>query len=103
MIGAQVDFTQLNRLGDKVKDNVIPFKPRDKKSKGGLMSLLKTLGMRAPDKIADKKQIENVIRDPKTDLERILKDNPSTGTKACLLYTSPSPRDGLLSRMPSSA
>ena len=25
------------------------------------------------------------------------------GIKACLLYTSPSPRDGLLSRMPSSA
>ena len=25
------------------------------------------------------------------------------GPKACLLYTSPSPRDGLLSRMPSSA
>ena len=25
------------------------------------------------------------------------------GTKSCLLYTSPSPRDGLLSRMPSSA
>ena len=24
-------------------------------------------------------------------------------TRACLLYTSPSPRDGLLSRMPSSA
>ena len=31
---------------------------------------------------------------------RIIKD---TGLKACLLYTSPSPRDGLLSRMPSSA
>ena len=27
----------------------------------------------------------------------------STFTGACLLYTSPSPRDGLLSRMPSSA
>ena len=27
----------------------------------------------------------------------------NTGVKACLLYTSPSPRDGLLSRMPSSA
>ena len=26
-----------------------------------------------------------------------------TYTQACLLYTSPSPRDGLLSRMPSSA
>ena len=25
------------------------------------------------------------------------------GKQACLLYTSPSPRDGLLSRMPSSA
>ena len=25
------------------------------------------------------------------------------GRNACLLYTSPSPRDGLLSRMPSSA
>ena len=27
----------------------------------------------------------------------------SRGAKNCLLYTSPSPRDGLLSRMPSSA
>ena len=49
---------------------------------GGLMAILKALGMRAPDKVADKKQIENVIRDPDTDLERILKDNPRTGTKA---------------------
>ena len=29
--------------------------------------------------------------------------NPHNMVKACLLYTSPSPRDGLLSRMPSSA
>ena len=29
--------------------------------------------------------------------------NNQTGSKICLLYTSPSPRDGLLSRMPSSA
>ena len=28
---------------------------------------------------------------------------PSTEVRLCLLYTSPSPRDGLLSRMPSSA
>ena len=27
----------------------------------------------------------------------------TTPTNTCLLYTSPSPRDGLLSRMPSSA
>ena len=29
--------------------------------------------------------------------------NACTGEQGCLLYTSPSPRDGLLSRMPSSA
>ena len=29
--------------------------------------------------------------------------DPAAFTTACLLYTSPSPRDGLLSRMPSSA
>ena len=37
---------------------------------------------------------------------RSLQDMPSPEAKrlyACLLYTSPSPRDGLLSRMPSSA
>ena len=28
---------------------------------------------------------------------------PAPPAAACLLYTSPSPRDGLLSRMPSSA
>ena len=30
-------------------------------------------------------------------------DSQGTYTVSCLLYTSPSPRDGLLSRMPSSA
>ena len=30
-------------------------------------------------------------------------DHPTEKDKSCLLYTSPSPRDGLLSRMPSSA
>ena len=30
-------------------------------------------------------------------------DAPLAETAICLLYTSPSPRDGLLSRMPSSA
>ena len=30
-------------------------------------------------------------------------DPEKAGRTACLLYTSPSPRDGLLSRMPSSA
>ena len=82
IIAAGIDFSQLDKLGTKAKDNIIPFKPRDKKAKGGLMSLLRAMGMKAPDKIADKKQIENVIRDPKTELERRFKDDPVTGTPA---------------------
>ena len=34
---------------------------------------------------------------------RYLSDTPFELLSGCLLYTSPSPRDGLLSRMPSSA
>ena len=33
----------------------------------------------------------------------LIEETPEYITKDCLLYTSPSPRDGLLSRMPSSA
>ena len=68
--------------GTKEMSNVIPFKPRtprEKKYTGGIAGLLKKLlkraGMDAPDKIADKKQIENVMKDPRMDLERRLKDD----------------------------
>ena len=40
---------------------------------------------------------------PYSSLEWADTDNDGIGNNACLLYTSPSPRDGLLSRMPSSA
>ena len=54
---------------------------------------------------------QNIVVAPTPDatytiqLNYILKDPglSSTNTTTCLLYTSPSPRDGLLSRMPSSA
>ena len=36
------------------------------------------------------------------DINSVLVEIPNI-TSSCLLYTSPSPRDGLLSRMPSSA
>ena len=74
---------------------VIPFKPKDEKATGGrvgankglfasqkLIEFMKKAGMKSPDKVADKKQIENVIRDPDTELERTYKDNPVTGQKA---------------------
>ena len=36
-------------------------------------------------------------------LAALLSEYEAAGFNVCLLYTSPSPRDGLLSRMPSSA
>ena len=74
IVAAGIDFSQLDKLGKKTKDNVIPFKPREKKYSGGIAGILRQLlrrsGMSAPDKVADKKQIQNVIRDPNTELER---------------------------------
>ena len=43
------------------------------------------------------------IINPPVSIEMIEKYIVERGFKDCLLYTSPSPRDGLLSRMPSSA
>ena len=37
------------------------------------------------------------------EIKNLLINIPPRYAKTCLLYTSPSPRDGLLSRMPSSA
>ena len=42
-----------------------------------------------------------VTNNPGTNIKGLVLDDDSLNT--CLLYTSPSPRDGLLSRMPSSA
>ena len=45
---------------------------------------------------------KKILKDWKRELNLFKKVMP-TDYKSCLLYTSPSPRDGLLSRMPSSA
>ena len=79
----------IDELMQEVQDaKVIPFmkykpNPKPKKAKGGrihaqgggLGLLLKALGMRAPDKIADVKQMKNVVRSSETDLTR-LPDTP---------------------------
>ena len=46
---------------------------------------------------------ENLITRLKDQYEIVVLANNWWGDACCLLYTSPSPRDGLLSRMPSSA
>ena len=43
-----------------------------------------------------------LLNDKSLSKEKVLEEVNEL-VKACLLYTSPSPRDGLLSRMPSSA
>ena len=40
---------------------------------------------------------------PVVETPQVAKEQPAPVVDTCLLYTSPSPRDGLLSRMPSSA
>ena len=50
------------------------------------------------------KQLGKPPRDIATDLVAgVSLDSLCSNVEICLLYTSPSPRDGLLSRMPSSA
>ena len=60
------------------------------------------------------RELEIAKNDAKTDIkeelfakekqvERLQNERKAAATNTCLLYTSPSPRDGLLSRMPSSA
>ena len=48
-------------------------------------------------------QTANVIREAQADIVGLQEPRSPQGFNVCLLYTSPSPRDGLLSRMPSSA
>mgnify|MGYP003324218719 CR=1 FL=1 len=57
-----------------------------------LNEILKTINF-------DQNLLKRINNANKMAIERVKNANP----QVCLLYTSPSPRDGLLSRMPSSA
>ena len=46
---------------------------------------------------------DSVTKSAAKDVPGASAPKPATKPQPCLLYTSPSPRDGLLSRMPSSA
>ena len=50
-----------------------------------------------------KKILEKTFGDVEGYDDMVIQKNISVQSHCCLLYTSPSPRDGLLSRMPSSA
>ena len=66
---------------------------------------LDRMGMRAVDMAAIREGVRTVIAESPADVVRLritVVSGPGP-MSSCLLYTSPSPRDGLLSRMPSSA
>ena len=68
----------------------------------------RTLYGQADDFVNVEPEDENIVSTTPAADGYILKDFPdeilnTSYTRNCLLYTSPSPRDGLLSRMPSSA
>ena len=56
-----------------------------------------SMGQKAGSAIGAVLDTKNKFKDKASAVKENIKDMP------CLLYTSPSPRDGLLSRMPSSA
>ena len=53
--------------------------------------------------LTDECSVAGVVRAHRQIKQQQLKIRLIVGSYFCLLYTSPSPRDGLLSRMPSSA
>ena len=50
-----------------------------------------------------KKKAKGMARGGRMKSKGMARGGKAMKSKGCLLYTSPSPRDGLLSRMPSSA
>ena len=72
----------------------------------GIVGLGLIGGSMALDLVADDQSVVTWDQDPVTikAAQRVgIATADSVEAVACLLYTSPSPRDGLLSRMPSSA
>ena len=69
----------------------------------GLQGVIDRLALPLEDALGQKAVVE---ADPALAADAVLLgrgEDLAAGVIACLLYTSPSPRDGLLSRMPSSA
>ena len=85
----KIDFENADIKMDEVEDNAERLKEVDNNSE-------KLDNFESNDEIFDK------IESSHEKLEEVESNNKNL-IEVCLLYTSPSPRDGLLSRMPSSA
>ena len=94
-----------------IKDSQILGKMRGSGNQGGFRGqrtranyATKMRDKRRNDMLRAIRSTEDIFTTPDSMLKGIpLEDYQISAKKGCLLYTSPSPRDGLLSRMPSSA
>ena len=75
---------------------------KDRKDKARAVVSITSGGRRLCRQVMARSEAERRINSY-DDLLAALKVIEKTANTCCLLYTSPSPRDGLLSRMPSSA
>ena len=92
---AKKETVKLNNKEKKLRKN-------SKKLNSSISSIEKNIKLRIDQRIKEKefqKNITKEIKIAKLALRMLTKD----GDNVCLLYTSPSPRDATLSRMPSSA
>ena len=67
-----------------------------------ILLMLTTLGLMSMNVVQSDQQVSNVLNRKKLALHAA-DAGVSRALETCLLYTSPSPRDATLSRMPSSA
>ena len=77
--------------------------------RAGVVDKINEYGMKTiiddqlPQDLSDMSTTLTKVKALKPDVLIVSGHSKGAATAACLLYTSPSPRDGLLSRMPSSA
>ena len=107
------------KLGKTNKPTQISMKAKEKmeakilsleENNNKIISQNKDLKQQNKSIISKNQNLENTVSTLMARLERLekiasrdFKSKDLASIKDCLLYTSPSPRDGLLSRMPSSA
>ena len=97
-ISAAEQFEKKSKKTKRINEEAaVKLIPSAKPKKGMLSKIVNLFKTKSPtNKVAKKKPVQKKRVQPKN-------TRHSNKNKNCLLYTSPSPRDGLLSRMPSSA
>ena len=106
---AQADYTAADTARQSAQADYDEAKSANDKAQADLKAAEPAVGQAqtALDKAqADKTQADervSILTDAENALAQAKTTYEQAKSEACLLYTSPSPRDGLLSRMPSSA